>query len=83
MIYYPQHLKYIDADEHEHEAVEHETDGHEADAPLLPQPCPKPRLRSVEWLISLISAWIVGVHLYVSLTFYFPVKFISLAIISS
>lgn len=83
MIYYPQHLKYIDVDADEHGPDAHEEDEHEAAAPLLPQPYPKPRLRSMEWRLSLMAALIAGVHLYVSLTFYFPVTFISLVTISS
>jgi hypothetical protein len=69
MIYYPQHLKYIVVDAGEL------ADEDEAAAPLIPQPNPGLRLRSVEWRLSLIAAWVAGVHLYVSGTFYFTVAF--------
>lgn len=53
LIYYPEHLKYIDVGAGEREA-------------LLPRPSSKDRITSVEWRLSVISAWIVGFHLYVS-----------------
>lgn len=65
MIYYPQHLKYIDVDADERGEDERGADEHEAAAPLLPQPYPEPRLKSVEWRLSLMAALIAGVHLYV------------------
>lgn len=51
MIYYPEHLKYVIGTE-EHEA-------------LLPRPSIKGRLRSVEWRLSIVVAWITGIHLCV------------------
>jgi hypothetical protein len=57
MIYYPEHLKYDDTAAGEHEA-------------LLPRPSNKENVKSVECRLSLIAAWIVGLHLYVSAFLY-------------
>jgi hypothetical protein len=57
MIYYPEHLKYVDFGVGEREA-------------LLPRPSSKDRVRSVEWRLSVIAAWIIGFHLYALFCFY-------------
>lgn len=57
MIYYPEHLKFVDVGTEEHE-------------PLLPRRSSKERLKSAEWRLSIFAAWIVGIHLYVPSFFY-------------
>jgi len=50
MIYYPEHLKYVEVGREENEA-------------LLPRRLTKPPPRSAEWRLSIYSAWIAGFHL--------------------
>ena len=51
MIYYPEHLKYVELDFER--------------TPLLPRIYVKTPVKSDEWRISIIVSWIAAAHLYV------------------